>query len=154
VTVWGDFAALGSSGTNYRVHDYRLSTGSPCIDAADNGFLPPDTYDLNNNGDTDEPIPLDLDSNPRFVDHPAVSDTGNGAAPIVDMGAYENQGLSGDLDGDGDVDLADYALQAYCMAGPGYVYVPGHSCHDTDLDADGEVDLRDFGIFQVMFPDP
>lgn len=39
--------------------------------------------------DVAEPIPYDLDGNPRFADDPAVTDTGAGTAPIVDIGAYE-----------------------------------------------------------------
>jgi hypothetical protein len=70
------------------------------------------------------------------------------------MGAYEYQGPFGDLDEDGDVDLDDYAFQAFCMAGPGYAYVPDHDCLDTDLDADTDVDMRDFGLFQQTFADP
>ncbi len=72
--------------------DLRLSPGSPCIDAADNTAVPPDEFDLDDDGDTKEPIPFDLDGNPRFVDDPDTKDTGNGDPPIVDMGAYEFQG--------------------------------------------------------------
>jgi hypothetical protein len=72
--------------------DYTLRPGSPCIDAGNNIAVPPDTLDLDNDGDTDEPIPFDLDGDPRFVDDPNTADTGNGTAPIVDMGAYEFQG--------------------------------------------------------------
>jgi len=69
--------------------DLRLLPDSPCIDAGDNTAVPPDSADLDNDGNTVEPIPWDLDGNPRFVDQPEVPDTGNGTAPIVDMGAYE-----------------------------------------------------------------
>ena len=72
--------------------DLRLMSGSPCIDAGDNTAVPPDTSDLDEDGDTKEPIPFDLDGNPRFVDDPDTKDTGNGDPPIVDMGAYEFQG--------------------------------------------------------------
>jgi hypothetical protein len=71
--------------------DFRVAAGSPCIDAADNEAVPADTFDLDGDGDTDEPIPFDLDGNPRFVDDPDTDDTGNGTPPIVDMGAYEFQ---------------------------------------------------------------
>ena len=59
--------------------DYRLSPGSPCIDAGDNTAIPLRT--------------LDLDGNPRLIDDLATPDTGNppGQKPIVDMGAYEYQ---------------------------------------------------------------
>jgi len=56
--------------------DLRLQSASPCIDAGDNSAVSTD---------------VDLDGNPRRVDEPTVSDTGNGTAPIVDMGAYEVQ---------------------------------------------------------------
>jgi hypothetical protein len=53
--------------------------------------VPADEFDLDGDGDTDEPIPFDLDGNPRFVDDPDTDDTGHGTPPIVDMGAYEYQ---------------------------------------------------------------
>jgi hypothetical protein len=56
--------------------DLQLLPGSPCIDAGDNFALPPG-------------IDSDVAGNPRFLDDPATPDTGNGAAPIVDMGAFE-----------------------------------------------------------------
>ncbi len=92
--------------------DYRLSAGSPCIDAADNNAVPPDEFDLDEDGDTDEALPYDLDGNPRFVDDPGTKDTGVGRPPIVDMGAYEFQGASclWDLDGDDTVGTGDLIL--------------------------------------------
>jgi len=42
---------------------------------------------LDGDGNTAEPVPFDLDGAPRF------RDTGSGAAPIVDMGAYETLDL-------------------------------------------------------------
>jgi len=67
---------------NPLLHDYRLTFGSPCIDAGDNGALPPE-YDT------------DLEGDPRFVDDPNAPDTGAGTPPLVDMGAYEgpHQGI-------------------------------------------------------------
>lgn len=75
----------------------RLSPGSPCIDAGDNSSLPEDTD-------------FDLDGNPRFVDDTCTNDTGNGDAPVTDMGAYEFQGSSCDLDGDGSVGTSDLLI--------------------------------------------
>jgi hypothetical protein len=57
--------------------DYRLLPGSPCIDSGDDTALPPDIADLDGDSNTTEPIPYDLDGNPRLE--------GCG----VDMGAYE-----------------------------------------------------------------
>ena len=82
-----------------RKGDYRLAAGSPCIDAADNNALPAD-------------ITLDLDGNDRFVNDFTTRDTGLGAPPIVDMGAYEFQikGCPWDLDGDDTVDSTDLII--------------------------------------------
>ena len=57
-------------------HVLRLQTESPCIDEGD-PELPPDLADLDGDGDTAEPLPLDLAGNTRAV------------GTAVDMGAYE-----------------------------------------------------------------
>jgi hypothetical protein len=104
--------------------DYGLLAGSPGIDAGDNGAVPAG-------------VTLDLAGNPRFIDGPA-ADTGAGTAPIVDIGALENQAPSGPLctqdynasgsvDGD---DLADYIADFFDSTGiqPGFggpIAIPG-----------------------------
>lgn len=72
--------------------DLRLLLDSPCIDAARNAYVPDDVFDLDADGNVTERVPFDLDLLPRFVDLPAVPDTGSGQPPVVDMGAYERQG--------------------------------------------------------------
>lgn len=69
-----------------------LSSVSPCIDAADNTSVLMDIDDLDGDTDFVEPIPIDIDGNPRFVDYSLTADTGVGPAPIVDMGAREFNG--------------------------------------------------------------
>ena len=56
----------------------RLASGSPCIDAGSNSAVPVE-------------ISSDIAGNPRFYDDGTTVDTGEGTAPIVDMGAYEYQ---------------------------------------------------------------
>jgi hypothetical protein len=73
-------------------NDYRLSGASPCIDAGANSSIGPDLLDIDGDGNTIEPMPLDLDLGARRVDVIAVPDTGAGTAPLVDMGAYERPG--------------------------------------------------------------
>ncbi|MHC4110383.1 MAG: right-handed parallel beta-helix repeat-containing protein [Planctomycetota bacterium] len=63
--------------------DYRLAVGSPCVDAGDNNSIPPDTYDLDADGDTNEPTPFDLDGNAR------IDNGDDDGGLVVDMGAYE-----------------------------------------------------------------
>jgi predicted outer membrane repeat protein len=85
----------------------RLMADSPCIDAGNNDAVPEDANDLDNDGNTIEPIPWDLDSRDRIVDG-YCSDTN-----VVDMGAYEfTSAYYGDFDGDCDVEFIDYSILA------------------------------------------
>lgn len=77
--------------TTFGDNNYRLASGSPCIDAGDNAFVPLDVFDLDGDANTIEPIPFDLDFFSRFIDDLFAPDTGAGAPPIVDIGAYESQ---------------------------------------------------------------
>ncbi len=58
-------------------------------------------------------------------------------------------GLTSDLDGDGDADLADYEALHECLTGPAAAVLP--SCGEADLSVDGHVDLRDFSLFANSF---
>ncbi len=87
-TITNGFSWVGTW-EDYQIRDYRLADDSPCIDAGNNTSIPVDTYDLNNNGITDELWPNDLDGYIRKTDEPLIPDTGVGLAPIVDMGAHE-----------------------------------------------------------------
>jgi predicted outer membrane repeat protein len=117
----------------------RLRAGSPAIDAADNDTVSLDVLDLDDDSDTTEPIPFDLDGNLRFVADPDTVDTGNGTPPIVDMGAYEfqvNAVCPGDIDGDGDTDQSDLGL-----------LLAAYEIDDSgDLDGDGDTDQADLGL--------
>ena len=114
--------------------DYRLAAGSPCIDAGDNGAVPPE-------------VTTDLDGDPRFVDDLGMPDDGAGTPPIVDMGAYEFQGETcfGDLDGDDDIDLSDLAVLLPNYGHTGTVYTDG------DLDRDEDVDLEDLSALLSVY---
>jgi hypothetical protein len=56
----------------------------------------------------------------------------------------------GDVDGDGDVDLADYASWDSCMNGPGIGPVVAE-CAPLDLNGDDDIDLADFAAFTRAF---
>jgi hypothetical protein len=65
----------------------RLLPDSPCVNAGSNTAVPPDVLDLDNDGDLTEPVPIDLDGDPRFADSAAAPLS---ELPTVDMGPYEN----------------------------------------------------------------
>jgi parallel beta-helix repeat protein len=98
--------------------DLHVQGGSPCIDAADNTAVPPE-------------LSTDLDGNPRFADDLCTDDTGSGVALIVDMGGYEFQGTSCDLDSDGRVGIADLLT---LLANWG----PCPDCDNCPADFDGD----------------
>jgi hypothetical protein len=113
-------------------NDYHLLPGSPCIDAADNDSLPAETG-------------TDLGGSVRFVDELCTADTGSGMPPIVDMGAYEYQGLLADLDNNCRVDFRDYAM--FAIEWMNEDCSEPNWCAGADLDFDGAADVADLAIF-------
>jgi len=69
--------------------DLRPAFGSPAIDHGDNTAVPSDSLDVDNDGNTGEVLPMDLADRPRLVDVPCIADSGVGAAPQADIGAFE-----------------------------------------------------------------
>ena len=118
--------------------DLRLAPGSPCIDAGDNSALPADEFDLDGEGNTSEPLPIDLDGAPRRVNDPATPNTGYPpqAQVIVDMGAFEFTDfppLLGDVNQDGVVNVVDLLIVINSW-GPGpnpSVFIPADLDHNS-----------------------
>ncbi len=111
--------------------DYRLAPGSPAIDAGDNTALPAQ-------------VTTDLMGYPRYVDDPATADCQQaprtcGAAPIVDMGAYELQvACPADLNSDGVINVLDLIDLLLCFGQPG-----NPPCGAADVNNDGSVNVLD-----------
>lgn len=105
--------------------DYRLSVGSPSIDAGDKSNVP-------------QPGETDLDGNPRLM------------GCFVDMGSYEfiqptPVPHSGDLDLSGFVDLSDLPLFVEDVLNA----VDGDGCAAADMNSDGFVNGGDIRLFLV-----
>ncbi len=123
--------------------DYRLSTGSPAIDAGNNWGVPIDENDYDEDSVLCELFPVDLDGNPRFNADEADFDPGCGVPVVVDMGAYEyqfdpaDQITFADLNGDGAVGVKDLLglLGSWGLCGKG--------CCLADLDINGSVGVTD-----------
>ena len=124
--------------------EHHLQATSPCIDAGDTTALPADLNDLDGDGNTTEPLPVDLDGEPRAKDDPFIHDTGVGS-PVVDMGCYE---YFPDCDHNGIIDTCDWS----CGEPGGPCDVPGcgqavdcnhngvNDTCDLDTDRDGLID--------------
>jgi hypothetical protein len=128
--VQGGFAGAGNIDADPRFADadYRLGSGSPSIDAGNNSAVTEST---------------DLDGNPRLVDDPCREDTGDGPLPVVDMGAYEFQASSCDVNGDGSVAVNDFLL---LLSGWGDCPDPCPPSCPADFDGDCTVGVVDFLI--------
>ncbi|MGE0480324.1 MAG: right-handed parallel beta-helix repeat-containing protein [Phycisphaerae bacterium] len=127
--------------------DLRLQYGSPCLDAGSNLLVPADSADLDNDGNTTEPTPLDLTRYARFRDDPA-PDSGAGPPPITDMGAYERRAV-GDMDCDGLVNNFDVDPFVLALAHPD-VYAadyPNCDISHADVNDDHHVDNFDIDAF-------
>ena len=57
--------------------------------------------------------------------------------------------LEFDMDGDNDVDAADYPLVLACYTGPGSFYDTGDACAVADIDQDGDVDDDDLELLDL-----
>lgn len=109
--ISADPAFVDPNGASWPDLDYRLKSGSPCIDAGDTGAAAGLQYDLD---------AIDDILHDRAVNEPGVADTG---APFwglyVDIGAYEFQSSApipqcpGDADGNGVVNVNDISFVVF-----------------------------------------
>ena len=117
--------------------DYSLRERSPSIDAASN------TAAASNSIGT-----TDLADNPRYADDPGTGDSGEGSAPLIDMGTYEFQGASPaglDVNNDGIISPADVIYVINRL---------GSADLSADVDGDGDVDADDLTAVQNELGNP
>ncbi len=79
-----------------------------------------------------------------------IYDGAGGWAAYEEIAEQFSLGCAGDMDGGGEVNLADFETLDACQAGPGVLVSPG--CAPADLDGDGDCDFTDFSMFQRQFP--
>jgi hypothetical protein len=129
--------------TNARIYHFDVDSGflmRAYILGVDSGVVHPTGFDFVPGNDLDCNLNLTPDS--CDIASGTSRDVNNNGAPD------ECEGL-GDLDGDGDTDVFDFAFMLECYTGPD---VPAPlNCWPADLDRDGDVDFQDFGAFQIVF---
>lgn len=108
----------------------RLQANSPCIDAGDNNELDPNQ------------VTTDVAGRLRFVEDLLTGDSGNGIAPLVDMGAYE-YACEGNMNEIAAITLPDFSLftQHWLTDDCGF-------CGGADFTSDNNVTTDDF-IVQI-----
>jgi hypothetical protein len=142
--------------------DLVISHGSIC---GENGCNPPNFFTLVlGNGDGSFGAPIQI--NTPALRNVAVADfdrdgrddivisAGNLTGTDSTLSVFLNSTVGacqGDADGDGDVDLADYAQFASCFAGPGHAAGVPCPVANPDCDGDGDVDLQDYAAFSRGF---
>lgn len=130
-TVEGGYAGEGNFSldpvfVDVAAGDFHLPRWSPCINMGNPAFA-------------SATAETDIDGEPRVQ------------AGFVDVGADEQFFWAGDADGDGDVELDDYAVFAAGMSGPNTSPPAGgpNWLGIFDYDDDGDLDLADFRWFRL-----
>lgn len=68
---------------------------------------------------------------------------------IIDVDIAIRTDFTGDVNRDGNIDLADHATLSGCLTGP---QTPcSEPCRRSDIDGDGDVDLKDWSVLQRRF---
>ncbi|MEQ9616775.1 MAG: right-handed parallel beta-helix repeat-containing protein [Phycisphaerales bacterium] len=129
--------------------DFSVSFGSPLIDAGTNALVADDYGDLDGDFITFEPTPEDFNGAPRFIDDPSVADTGEGTAPIVDIGPLESDGAGpavcfGDCDGNGTVAFNDLVAMLF-------EFGMGDAPNACDADGNGTINFNDLVTALFLF---
>lgn len=117
-----------------------LQEASPAVNAGNVNNVPLDLGDVDEDGDTAEQLPLDIDGNPRIAD------------VVVDVGAFEFQpeaSLLGDMNCDGAVTVSDIGGFVLALTNPsGYAAAyPNCQIINGDMNSDGAVTVSDIGLF-------
>ncbi len=127
--------------------DYRLLSGSPCIDTGDNLLLSSDYGDLDDDTDVGEMTPRDVVLATRIVNGTSTIDDLTSCDGIVDMGAYEYRYncevcVLGDVNVDGKVDGDDVQPFVACLLGGS-----GCGCACGDVRGRNGVGIEDIACF-------
>jgi len=81
--------ALGVDGVAGTLDDdVRLRSKSPCVDRGDTSLFVGDLFDIDDDGNINESLPIDIGGGPRMIDD-LEPDEGGGSAKFHDVGAFE-----------------------------------------------------------------
>ncbi|MHC4442009.1 MAG: CotH kinase family protein [Planctomycetota bacterium] len=109
--------------------------------------------DADSHGDVCDNCPNDDNEDQADGDTDGVGDVCDNCPNTIPGATVDENGcppvVSGDFDGDGDVDQNDYDDFALCSSGPAIPYTG--DCAAKDFDSDNDVDQNDFAIFQRCY---
>jgi len=159
-----DFAAVPALKTGNLVYH---ASGVPCLALQSAGLLCDDSYDLASDGQSLADWKGTVTTANRVVMLSSTIDTTTPLDPNnPSLGSLRVSGTirgtvyvarpTGDVDGDGDVDVLDWAYFAPALSGPDVTAPPpGTSAYHfagSDLEQDGDVDLADAALLQRAQP--
>ncbi len=123
------------------IGDTKLAFGSPCIEIGNNSYLLADIYDIDDDDDKTEPVPLDAAGHPRLLDN------NKDFTATVDMGAYERGICPGnpDFDDSGLVNFKDFAMLAERWLDTGCDCY-GSCCEGRDINGDDFIGFDDITV--------
>lgn len=139
VYVWYTASSNRNPSARYTVHHFNGSTDVDVDQRSNGGMWIPIGQWIFDRGSTD--VRVTLSSAGSLAGEYTSAD---GVKLVLDGFAL------GDSDGDGDVDLDDYAVGASCLPGPNGGPL-SESCMAFDVDDDGDSDLADWAILQTRF---
>jgi parallel beta-helix repeat protein len=144
-------------------NDHHLLPDSPCINAGDPNFVPdPNETDIDGD-DRVQHCRVDMGADETPYIGPDCNQNGTADACDLEGGIgldcnhnyIPDECEPGDIDGDGDVDLNDFATFALCFYGPNITVPPAGCSADercmADADGDNDVDLDDFNTFALSY---
>ncbi|MGB0715777.1 MAG: dockerin type I domain-containing protein [Phycisphaerae bacterium] len=151
--VFSGLSSITAPNCNGNAGGSLLIFGSAFVDSDESAYLMEFSLDISGSATSGSVIEVRADQ--TNFESSLNSNFGEFIPFFADSCFITIQGSGGNLNGDGSVDLLDYALLAACFNGPDAA--PSADCPDgidADLDGDGDVDGDDYAILNGTLDGP